>query len=84
MSRKSYFLMVNPVKGDKLREALKAELESAYGDTAEKIKRVLAELEGIHEMERGFSRQLVLSKPEIRLVKDLNSKYKLEIEIPSL
>lgn len=76
--------MVNPNKGSKLKTALEAELPNAKTDIVEIIKRVLAELEGIHEMERGFSRQMILSKPELRLVNDLNSKYELRIEIMSL
>lgn len=82
---KNYFLMVNPIKGSKLKSALlEAALLETKTDIVRRIKRVLAELEGIHEMERGFSRQLILFKPELRLVADLNSKHGLGLEITDL
>ena len=81
---KTYLLTVNPAKGNELKIVLKSELQTSKNDVAEKIKRVLAELEGIHEMERGFSRQMVLSRLEFRLVRDINSKHKLGIEVQSL
>jgi len=75
---KNYFVMVNPTKGQALRLALESEPQTR------EIKRILAELEGIGEINRGISRQMVLSRAEFRLVRQLNTKYELGIELGSL
>lgn len=81
---KNYFVMVSPAKGDKLHAALNAEFRHANADTTRRIKRVLNELQGINEMARGFNRQMMLTKAELRLVGKLNSEHELGIEIIDL
>lgn len=81
---KHYFVMVSPAKGDKLHVALNAELRHVNTDTTRRIKRVLNELQGINEMARGFNRQMMLSRSELRLVDKLNSEHELGIEVIGL
>lgn len=81
---KHYFLTVRPDQVDKFRTALKAEFSHVDTDTRRRIERVLAELQGINETDRGFSRQMVLSKAELRLAGRLSSEHGLGIEITDL
>lgn len=77
MGVKNYFVYVNPSAGVALRSALK-------NQQTELARRVLSELDGIGEIGRGSSRQMILSKPEIRLVSKLVSDHKIGLTLDTI
>lgn len=76
-----YYVFLRPNAGKSLRDVLETEISR---NPNEMLKRVLSELKGIGEIDRGFPRQLILSKPECRLLTQINASYKLNLSIPSI
>jgi len=76
-----YYIFVRPDAGKILRDTLETEISK---NPNEMLKRVLSELKGIGEIDRGFPRQLILSKPECRLLNEINTSHKLNLSIPSI
>ena len=76
-----YYIFVRPNAGKSLRDVLETEISR---NPSEILKRVLSELKGIGEIDRGFPRQLILSKPECRLLTELNASHGLNLSIPSI
>ena len=81
---RGFFLIVKPDQKEKLWNALNYDLQRANRSTAERIRRVLSELQGINETDRGFNRQMILTKPELRLVGNANRRHKLGLDITDL
>jgi len=80
---KTYFLTVSAGKGLKLRQALSNETPKNPAEK-ERIRRVLSELHGLGQIDRGANRQMVLSRAEFRLVRDLNERHAIGIEVQNL
>lgn len=76
-----YYIFLRPDAGKSLRDALETDISKNPNET---LKRLLSELKGIGEIDRGFPRQLILSKPECRLLSELNASYELNLSIPSI
>jgi len=72
----TYFINVKPEPGKRLRELLKDCHENRI-----RVRMILEELNGIGEIDKGITRQMVLTTPELRIVKGINTKYNLGIVI---
>ena len=76
--QKSYFLSISPEKGQALQKVLFNQEQTTL------VKRVREELHGLGQIDKGISRQMVLSRAEFRLVRRVNEENKLGIEVQSL
>ena len=75
----TYYVYIKPEPGKKLRTLLENSQEDHL-----RVKRVMQELDGIGEIDRGTNRQMILTKPEFRLVANLVKENDLKVELVSL
>jgi len=73
----TYYVYIKPEVGKELRELLKAHPSPI-------AKRVLNELNGIGEIDKGLRRQMIVSKSEFRLVTQLVKDNNLDMELANL